>query len=290
MNRWQDLPRDAHERVTIRTIWLTLALSILIHIGVLSLWLPHTQILASLEPDLGDESAPVQVQLMPQADVTPTPPAAAPDLPRETQATIKPPKVAIRTPARPTIVAPNPQAPVVAPPPPEPPSPASPPTPPVAATTPPPPVTGDLASFIEARRRARGETQSDDTEAYNRSIAANLPRAATGNATRDANHGGGIFEIKRMAYDDAVFEFYGWNKDVGQRTPQSFEVRKGNNPDMRIAVIRRMIAIIRDYQKEDFIWESHRLGHNVTLSARQADNAALEEFLMHEFFDNGRTY
>jgi hypothetical protein len=288
MDRWQDLPRDAHERITIRTIWLTLALSILIHIGALFVWLPRTPILASLEPDLGDTNAPVQVQLVPQAAVIPTPPPPAPDLPRETQATITPPKVAIRTQPRQTIVAPSAQAPVVAPPPPAP-TPPAPPSPPVA-TTPPPPVTGDLASFIESRRRARGETASDDTEAYNRSIAANLPRGATGVAAREPKNSGGIFEIKRMAYDDAVFEFYGWNKEVRQRTPQSFEVRKGNNPDMRIAVVRRMIVIIREFEKEDFVWESHRLGRNVTLSARQVDNAALEEFMMHEFFDGGRTY
>ncbi len=284
MNRWQDQPRDAHERVTIRTIWLTLALSILIHIGALFVWLPRTPILASMEPDLGEASAPVQVQLTPQASVTPTPPAAAPPPPPpETQATIKPPKVAIRTPPRQTIVAPSPQAPVVPPPPPTPAPEPTPPSPPVAAKTPPPPVTGDLASFIEARRRARGETASDDTEAYNRSIAANLPRAATGAASSDANHSGGIFAIKRMAYDDAVFEFYGWNKEVRQRTPQIFEVRKGNNPDMRIAVVRRMIVIIREFEKEDFTWDSHRLGRVVTLSARQADTAALEEFMMREF-------
>ena len=89
-----------------------------------------------------------------------------------------------------------------------------------------------------------------------------------------------------MAYDDAVFQFFGWNKDVGQRTPQSFEVRKGNNPDMRTAVIRRMIIIIREHEQGDFVWESHRLGHNVTLSARVSDTAALEEFMMHEFFDS----
>jgi hypothetical protein len=283
MNRWQDQPRDAHERVTIRTIWLTLALSILIHIGALFVWLPRTPILASMEPDLGDASAPVQVQLTPQASVTPTPPAAAPPPPPETQATIKPPKVAIRTPPRQTIVAPSPQAPVVPPPPPTPAPEPTTPSPPVAAKTPPPPVTGDLASFIEARRRARGETASDDTEAYNRSIAANLPRAATGAASSDSNHSGGIFAIKRMAYDDAVFEFYGWNKEVRQRTPQIFEVRKGNNPDMRIAVVRRMIVIIREFEKEDFTWDSHRLGRVVTLSARQADTAALEEFMMREF-------
>ena len=136
-------------------------------------------------------------------------------------------------------------------------------------TPPPTPApAGDLASFIAAQRRARGETASTPSTNYNRNLAANLPTAAHGRRRPNPKNGGGIFEIKRLAYDDAVFEFYGWNKDVGQRTPQSFEVRKGNNPDMRIAVVRRMIVIIREHENEDFVWESHRLGRNVTLSAR----------------------
>ena len=35
--------------------------------------------------------------------------------------------------------------------------------------------------------------------------------------------------------------------DVGRRTPQVFEVRKGNNPDMHLAVVRKMIVIIREH-------------------------------------------
>jgi outer membrane biosynthesis protein TonB len=297
MTRWQDLPRDTHERITIRTIWLTFALSILIHIAALLMLLTHMQGVGDM---VGPEEAqtPVQVTLGPRTTQVPEPPpAAAPPAPAkapETQATVTPPRPARtppRAPPRQVVTAPPTPAPqpAIPEPPPAPPAPTPAPTPPVAATPAPAP-TGDLASFIEARRRARGESGNADTDAYNRSIAANLPRGATGTASRMVSHGGGVFEIKRMAYDDAVFEFYGWNKDVGQRTPQTFEVRKGNNPDMRIAVIRRMIAIIRDYEKEDFVWESHRLGHNVTLSARQSDNAALEEFMMHEFFDGNRTY
>ena len=34
--------------------------------------------------------------------------------------------------------------------------------------------------------------------------------------------------------------------------------------------------------------ESHRLGRSLTLSARAADNAGLEEFMMKEFFDDPR--
>ena len=131
------------------------------------------------------------------------------------------------------------------------------------------------------RRRRRVD---DEKERYNRNIAANLPTAATGTAGRGTQNGGGIFEIKRMAYDDAVFEFYGWNKDVGQRTPQSFEVRKGNNPDMRIAVVRRMIVIIREHEKEDFVWESQSAGTQRHACRRAfSDTPALEKFMMNEF-------
>ncbi len=289
MSRWQDQPRDRHESVTIRTIWLTLALSILIHVAALFVLIPHMRTVSD-ELEQAEASAPVQVRLAPP----PSNVAIAPPEPsRDTQASItpptRPPKVVTRPPPRQAMIVPNTAtpAPVLPPPPP-------PPSPPVAAAPPSPAPAGDLASFIAAKRLARGEsaasTVDDEKERYNRNLAANLPTAATGTAGRAPKNGGGIFEIKRLAYDDAVFEFYGWNKDVGQRTPQSFEVRKGNNPDMRIAVVRRMIVIIREHEKEDFVWESRRLGRNVTLSARLADTTGLEEFMMREFFDDARPH
>ena len=45
-----------------------------------------------------------------------------------------------------------------------------------------------------------------------------------------------------------------------------------------------MIAIIRESESGEFIWISHRLGRDVTLSAAPEDNAGLEDFLMREFF------
>jgi outer membrane biosynthesis protein TonB len=291
MSRWQDQPRDRHESVTIRTVWLTLALSILIHIAALFVLIPHMRTVAE-EMEEGEATAPVQVQLTPPPSAEVTPPT---EPPRDTQASITPPvrpppKVATRPPPRQAMVVPSTPAPAFTLPPPPPPPP-----PPVAAAPAPAPAPAvDLAAFIAAKRAARGETAAstvdDEKERYNRNIAANLPTAATGTAGRSAKNGGGIFEIKRMAYDDAVFEFYGWNKDVGQRTPQSFEVRKGNNPDMRLAVVRKMITLIREHDKEEIVWESRRLGRNVTLSSRVADNAALEEFMLHEFFDDARPY
>ena len=107
---------------------------------------------------------------------------------------------------------------------------------------------------------------------------------ATSTAKEDIRRGG-IFEIKRMTYDDAAFEFFGQNSDIGQQTPQLVTVRLGDNENMGIAVVRRMIAIIREYTQTDLVWRS--AGHNggVLLSARPADNAALEAFLLSEFFN-----
>ncbi len=284
MTRWQDQPRDRHESVTIRTIWLTLALSILLHVAALFVLIPHMRTELE-ETDQGEGSAPVQVQLTPPPSVASI---APPEPPRDTQAAltppVRPPKAAPRPSPRQALVAPSTPTPPFTVPAQPAPAPPTPPTPPVAVA---PPPAADLASLIAARRAARGEatesTADDEKERYNRNIAANLPTAATGVAGRDPKTGGGIFEIKRMAYDDAVFEFYGWNKDVRARTPQVFEVRKGNNPDMCFAVIRRMIIIIREHEKEDFVWQSHRLGHDVKLSARVADTAPLEDFMLQEF-------
>lgn len=157
-------------------------------------------------------------------------------------------------------------------------------------------------AYVESQRRARNlappapvseapprpsPPEEDANARANRLAAANLGldrRPVFGERKR----GGGVFELERMGYDSAEFLFYGWNREIRRNTTQLIEVRKGNNSDIRIAVVRRMIEIIRDYEKGDFIWESQRLGRNVTLSARQRDSAGLEDFLMQEFFEDRR--
>ena len=56
-----------------------------------------------------------------------------------------------------------------------------------------------------------------------------------------------------------------------------------------MAVVRKIIEIIRAHEPGDFVWVSRRMGRQVALSARPADNAGLEEFMMREFFGDGRT-
>ena len=281
MSHWLDEPRYRHEMVNVRTFWVTLALSLLVHFAALFLWLPRMPL--PVLPGEGQELANERLQVRLAAIPKPAP-APTPERPNEIVASARPlappPKATLRTRPPPVLVAPAPAAPAIQ-------------TPPVPA--PPrmsPPVEGDLSSYILARRRERGEVEGAPVAIAkaepNAGIAANLPAPATGVGTQDSKRGGGIFEIKRMEYDNAAFEFFGWNKDMGRRTPQLIEVRKGDNSDMRIAVVRKMIGIIREHSKEDFVWHSPRRDDDLVLSARLSDNAALENFLMHEFFDDPR--
>lgn len=281
--------RRRRDGVTIPTIWIAIALSVLLHIALMWKYLPQIRMPSPELDERGQSSGSLSVQLapprpppVPAIQARPAPPPSPPPRPSPPKASrpVRPPPVlAMRTPPpspAPTIPVPAPAAPVT-----------------------PPPV-GDFASNIEARRRARGESTpppsaeipmeappvaEDDRTRANRIAAANL---ATKKQTfgYDPSQGGGVFQIVRINYLDAEFLFFGWNKDIRRNTKQLIEVPKGNNADTRIAVVRKMIAIIREHEEGDFLWESQRLGRNLTLSARARDNASLEQFMMLEFFED----
>jgi hypothetical protein len=291
MSHWLDEPRYQHEVLNVRTLWVTIALSLLVHFAALFLWLPRTP--PPGPPGEGQDLANERLQVRLEAIPKPAP-VQTPERPNEIVASVRPlarpPRATLRTRPPPVLVAPAPAAPAIPTPPPATPPLAMPPVPAPPRTS--PPVEGDLWSYIQARRRERGEVEAPPVAIArvdpNAGLAANLPAPATGIGAQEAKKGGGIFEIRRMEYDNAAFEFFGWNKEMGRRTPQLIEVRKGNNSDMRIAVVRKMIAIIREHSKEDFVWHSPRRDDDLVLSARLSDNAALENFLMHEFFDDPR--
>jgi hypothetical protein len=303
-------PRSRHDVVTIPTIWVAIVLSLLLHVAVLWVWKPEILFPSAEGPDRGKASGSLQVRLAPppspKAAPPPSPaiqakpspaPEAKPSPPVQAPAPApqaRPPKAPARAMPAPPVIALNktaPKAPSIAPV-----------APPIPAPKPAPAPTDDLASFIEAKRRARAEPTpqapsppqssgsnqppvEDDAARSNRIVAANLGSQRAQTFGYDPSRGGGIFQIQRMTYDDAEFMFFGWNKDIRRNSAQLIEVRRGSNSDIRIAVVRRIISIIRDYEQEDFLWESKRLGRNLTLSARAKDNAGLEEFMMREFFD-----
>jgi hypothetical protein len=145
---------------------------------------------------------------------------------------------------------------------------------------------GDLSSSIAARRRehALQSAANDAGRGGSDRIVGGAP-APQSPLDDERRQRGGLFAITRMSYDDAEFVFYGWKDDPDPKPAQAIQVRIGTNPDMRIAVVRRMIALIREHEQGDFQWQSWRLGRIVVLSARQDDNVGLEEFLLREFFE-----
>lgn len=278
-----DVFRTSNERVAVPRIGVAVALSILVHLAALWELPPITVQLPGTGEDPNGRPQ-LSLRLMPQAP--PSPPAIA-ARPRPS------PAPALRAQRPQAVPRPQPAPPVIAlkQPQPDMPSPA-PVAPPVPAPQPAPrAIEGDMASYIEARRRARGDSAptppsaGDEAAARtDRIIAGNLGSQRDRTFGYDPRQGGGMFQIERMSVDYAEFIFYGWSKDIGRNTKQLIEVRKGNDSDIRLAVVRRMIAIIRENTQEDFLWVSQRLGRSLMLSAHPRDNAGLEEFMMREFF------
>lgn len=168
-----------------------------------------------------------------------------------------------------------------------------PPEPPAPAAAPPEDFSTKLAarqkqraeaeSQERERQTARGNPQQQENERGNQAALANIA-SALHNAGIEKESGGGLFQIQNLGTHHAEFLFRGWKKEASRNWSQMIQVDQGAEADVRIAIVKKMIAIIRQHAKEDFTWESHRLGRKMTLSARAEDSAGLEAFLMREFF------
>lgn len=297
--RWYDLPVADDRSRAEKRVWRTGALSVLVHVALLVALLPHVQDLRHPGDESPTPTSPLSVALVappsprearPAEAAPPTPPSPPPAARREPRvAPSAPPPVLAAIPRMPepnAVRVPPPAVEAL-------PLPAPPPR--VDVRPSPPPLESDLSSYIASRRAARGESPAatlpappaveGDAARRERAIAQNLaglnvPRDLTGNP----RNGGGLFQITLKSYDFAEFKFYGWHPEIRRQAPQRIEVRKGANPTIDLAIVRRMIQIIRETQKGDFVWRSDRQGRDITLSARPEDNERLERFLMDEMF------
>ncbi|MCC7038980.1 MAG: hypothetical protein IT516_01570 [Burkholderiales bacterium] len=292
-----------------RRVEIAIVVSLLLHLIAAYEWFPREPLL--LPGDAAARPEPALVARLAQPTPRPSPPPATPASPAppptvqsEPPAPIVRPRPVRRPPpkrvppsvittpkvAPPIVVAPQrpPDPPVVAPPTPEPP-----PVPPIAATPrlePSPPVTGDLSSYIQQRRAARGEASdapsAAESEAARRDriVAQNLATLNSNGVASAPQNGGGTFQIRHLDSAEAQFTFYGWNRAINRRMFQVIDVERGANPTINIAIVRKIIAIIRDHEPGDFRWHSKRLGRDLVLSARLEDTGELEAFMMKEFF------
>jgi hypothetical protein len=278
--------RGNYERLTIPTIWVAFVLSFLLHALGLFGWIPKTHVVPFQEPKLGKPSDTLAIRLVPFSapppSTSPSPPQTAPASPTARRK-VSVPKVAAAEPPRlPRIPPIDRPSPLVAP-------------APAEAAKPAP--AGDLAAYVEARRRARegpaappsqAKPAETEQEHHNRVVAENLGLTKTPTFGNDPARGDGVFTVRSMALDFGEFAFYGWNNAIKRDSLQVIEVRRGNNENMEIAMVRRMIVVIRELSNGDFLWQSRRLNKGVWLSARPQDTAELEAFMLREIFPDLR--
>ncbi|APV48360.1 hypothetical protein BWI17_00855 [Betaproteobacteria bacterium GR16-43] len=219
----------------------------------------------------------VQSSLPPTPDATPPPPEPSPAPTPSPVPRPQPPRIMTKRPE------PDSKAPKV---------PVPPPTPtPVPVPEKAPPV--DMAALIEQRREQRRAFEQQALAAATRRDQGPQVPGSSSDAAIKRNlgslaHGSegtsGVFQILRKGERTAEFAFNGWKPDASKRWREVIEVDAGTGGDVDMAIIRRMIQLIRTHYTGDFNWESHRLGKTITLSARLEDQEGLEDFMSREFF------
>lgn len=147
----------------------------------------------------------------------------------------------------------------------------------------------DMAAYVKAMQAKRVDSEAMaaqvNAEAVARERGQTEAQLRDERIKRNLKYGtNGIFEITSLSQRNATFAFRGWTNDYSASQRQFYEVEASGGLDVRLIMIRRMIALIREHYDGDFNWESHRLGRSVKQSARPEDSAGLEDFLMMEFF------
>ncbi|MCU6434226.1 hypothetical protein LPB67_10635 [Undibacterium sp. Jales W-56] len=154
----------------------------------------------------------------------------------------------------------------------------------------------DMMSMLTAareRRRAAEEAAAQENEAARQGARGMSPQeVAEANVRRSMQQANnregtsGVFQILSKSTRMATFSFRGWKPSRQNSFKKVIEVDAGLGGNIELAIIRRMIVLIREEYQGDFSWDSRRLGRVINLSARPQDTAELETFMMKEFFGN----
>lgn len=259
-----------HPRSRRFLVWL--AISIAFHV-LLAVLIPPVKPHETLTTV---SNGPMTVELVPEKPAAATAEEVAPQ-PRKAEAPppvrrpVVPPRIIARE--APKAILPLP---VPVPPPPQP-----------APLPPPkePPV--DMMASIAARRAAREAAEAAMARGPHRPNDAELAEANIERNLRFVPGGGvgGVFQILSKSQLSAEFAFNGWEPSKDRSWREVIEVHVKPGEDIERGIVKRMMELIRGHYKEDFRWESQRLGRVVVLSARPEDNDGTEDFLMREFFD-----
>ena len=273
---WKTSDVEEKRARSMRRLYLGLGVSLLCH--VLLLVLMPRPLQTGHPPDQAAAKGPLVVRLTPP--VLPPAPVATEDF-------VPPPRT--RPPAAPTMMAvpktlpQNPAVPLEQP-------------PPKVDVVPdiPEPSMMAMVEAARARRRAEEEALKQYSASSRASENPSAGDAASANLNRNlqslSGRGGtsGVFQILHKGHRSGQFAFRGWNAGARGDWKEVIDVDAGPQGDLEIAMVRKMIELIRQHYKGNFNWESHRLGRVIVLSARLEDSAGLETFLIREFFAAGR--
>ncbi|MGV3741791.1 MAG: hypothetical protein ACO1NO_05740 [Burkholderiaceae bacterium] len=270
-----------------RSMLIGLAASLLIH--GLALWAVLHREELDMQP-VGDQTGNrIAVSILPPAPIAPPAPPSQAKPPTLAQAT--PP-----TPKKKAAPAPGTTKQSRKPAPDDSKTAATRPTPPLAsAERSMPPPEQDFSTALEAARQRRqqasglsapepAETEPSKEAAPNDNSVAMANIEFSLNRAKGKDNVGGLFQVRRIGYRDAEFVFYGWSERSRRNSTRLITVEQGSYADIQTAMIKKVIAIIREEKTGDFVWQSTYLGKPITLSAKPQDNKELEQFLMREFF------
>ncbi len=150
----------------------------------------------------------------------------------------------------------------------------------------------DMMAMINARRRSAEDAAArENAQARASAREPSINEIAAASITRNLqmlspsrDGTSGVFQILSKGTRTAQFSFRGWTTDASNSWRQVYEVDAGPRGNIELAIVRKMIELIRMHYQGNFNWDSHRLGRVVVLSARIDDNSGLEAFLLREFF------
>jgi len=143
----------------------------------------------------------------------------------------------------------------------------------------------DMMALVNANRQRR-QSEEQSATAKERGTPNEDQRDAVIKRNLAQEGTNGIFQVRDVGLHTAQLSFKGWKNNYNNARLEIFDVQAKPGETIELAIVRKMIVIIRKDYSADFEWESQRLGHSITKSARIEDTAELEQFLMREMFQN----
>ena len=143
----------------------------------------------------------------------------------------------------------------------------------------------DMMALVNANRQRR-QSEEQSATAKERGTPNEDQRDAVIKRNLAQEGTNGIFQVRDVGLHTAQLSFKGWKNNYNNARLEIFDVQAKPGETIELAIVRKMILIIRKDYSGDFEWESQRLGRSITKSARIEDTAELEQFLMREMFQN----